>query len=82
LLEEPVLVATFSPLRETVGFEIFAVIAEAFDDVGVSDTIENPLIDLVAVRRPEEMSSIWFRRAVRQASAWSSVSWTQVYGGG
>jgi len=50
LFKEPILVAAFFPLGQVVGFEVFTVLAQAFDDVGVGDAIEHPLIDLVADR--------------------------------
>ena len=48
LFEEPVLVATLFPLGEVVRFEVFTVLAKAFDDVGIRDTVDEPVIDLVA----------------------------------
>jgi hypothetical protein len=47
LFEEPVLVTALVPLGEVIGFEVFAVIAEPLDDVGIGDTVKEPVIDLV-----------------------------------
>ena len=48
LMEEPILVAPLFPLVKVVGFEVFPLLAETPDDVRVRDTIEHPVIDLVA----------------------------------
>jgi hypothetical protein len=47
-LAEPILVAAFIVFVQMTGLEFFAVLAEALDDVGVGDTIEEPVIDLIA----------------------------------
>jgi len=48
LLEQPILEAALSPLAEVARLELFAIIAKALNDVGIGDTIEHPVIDLVA----------------------------------
>jgi hypothetical protein len=48
LLQEPILITTLSPLAEVARVEVFGVRAEALDDVGVGEAIEEPLIDLSA----------------------------------
>jgi hypothetical protein len=48
LFEEPILVTAFFPLRKVIGFEVFALVTEALDDVGVRDAVEEPMVDLVA----------------------------------
>jgi len=40
----------FFPLGKIVGFEVFALVAKALDDVGVGDAIDEPMIDLIAER--------------------------------
>src|SRR5258707_4148560 len=40
--------AAFLPLVKVVRFEVFPLLAEAPDNVSVNDTIEHPVIDLVA----------------------------------
>lgn len=48
LFEEPVLVASLFPRGKVVGCEVFALVAEALDDVGVGEAIEHPVGDGVA----------------------------------
>jgi hypothetical protein len=47
-LAKPILVTAFFVFVEMPRLEFFALVAEAFDDVGVGDTIEEPVIDLIA----------------------------------
>jgi hypothetical protein len=47
-LAKPILVTAFFVFVEMPRLEFFALLAEALDDVGVGDTIEEPIIDLVA----------------------------------
>ncbi len=48
MLDEPILVAPLFPLVKVVGFEVFSLLTETPDDFSISDTIEHPVIDLVA----------------------------------
>ncbi len=48
LIFEPLLMAAFFPLGDMIGFEVLAGFAEALDNVGVRDAIEEPVVDLVA----------------------------------
>ena len=48
LVDEPILVAALFPLVKVVRLEVFSLLAETLDDVGVRDTIKHPVIDLVA----------------------------------
>src|SRR5205823_3679 len=48
LLEEPVAVTAFFPFAQMAGSKILAVFAEALNDIGIRQTIEDHLIDLLA----------------------------------
>jgi hypothetical protein len=48
LLDKPILMATFLPLRKVAGIEVRAAGPETRYDLGVRDAIGDPLVDLVA----------------------------------
>ena len=45
--DEPVLITTLFPFVEMVWLEILAVFTEAFDDAGVGDAVQEPIVDLI-----------------------------------
>ena len=48
VVAEVILVAAFAPFGEMVGFEVFGVVAEVFDDLWVGAAVVDPLVDFVA----------------------------------
>src|SRR5690348_9746264 len=48
LFEQPILMSALAPFAKVAGIEILASVAEALDDVGIREAVEDPAGDLVA----------------------------------